>query len=75
VYEFPNPFRAVNWGLAGDQHPQEALERLRFVVVQGDLLGDQDRKLLDRLRADRAAWRVVFDRQNVVVLERQETVP
>jgi uncharacterized membrane protein len=74
VYEFPNPFRAVNWGLAGDQHPQEALERLRFVVVQGDLLGDQDRKLLDRLRAD-PAWRVVFDRQNVVVLERQETVP
>jgi uncharacterized membrane protein len=74
VYEFPNPFRAVNWGLAGDQHPQEALERLRFVVVQRDLLGDQDRKLLDRLRADRA-WRVAFDRRNVVVLERQETVP
>jgi hypothetical protein len=39
VYEFPNPFRAVNWGLAGDEHPQAALERLRYVVVQRDLLG------------------------------------
>jgi uncharacterized membrane protein len=74
VYEFPNPFRAVNWGLAGDEHPQATLERLRFVVVQRDLLGDQDRKLLDRLQAD-PAWRTALDRQNVVVLERREAVP
>jgi hypothetical protein len=74
VYEFPNPFRAVNWGLAGDEHPQATLERLRFVVVQRDLLGDQDRKLLDRLQAD-PAWRTALDRQNVVVLERRGAVP
>jgi uncharacterized membrane protein len=74
VYEFPNPFRAVNWGLAGDEHPRAALERLRFVVVQRDLLGDQDRQLLDRLQAD-PAWRTAFDRQEVVVLERREPVP
>ncbi len=74
VYEFPNPFRAVNWGLAGDEHPQEASERLRFVVVQRDLLGDQDRQLLDRLQHD-PAWRTVLDRQNVVVLERREAGP
>ena len=74
VYEFPNPFRAVNWGLAGDEHPPEALERLRFVVVQRDLLADQDRQLLDRLQAD-PAWRTVTDDQGVVVLERREPVP
>jgi uncharacterized membrane protein len=74
VYEFPNPFRAVNWGLAGDEHPQATLERLRFVVVQRDLLGDQDRQLLDRLQAD-PAWRTALDRQNVVVLERREAAP
>jgi uncharacterized membrane protein len=74
VYEFPNPFRAVNWGLAGDEHPQAALERLQFVVVQRDLLGDQDRQLLDRLQAD-PAWRTAFDRDNVVVLERREAGP
>ena len=74
VYEFPNPFRAVNWGLAGDEHPREALERLQFVVVQRELLGEQDRELLDRLQAD-PAWRTAFDRQGVVVLQRQEAVP
>ena len=74
VYEFPNPFRAVNWGLAGDEHPREALERLKFVVVQRELLGEQDRELLDRLQAD-PAWRTAFDRQGVVVLQRQEAVP
>ena len=74
VYEFPNPFRAVNWGLAGDQHPQATLERLRFVVVERDLLGKQDRELLDRLQAD-PAWRTALDDRDVVVLERREAGP
>ena len=56
VREFPNPFRAVNWGVAGDEHPPAALERLQFVVVQRELLGEPDRELLDRLQAD-PAWR------------------
>jgi uncharacterized membrane protein len=70
VYEFPNPFRAVNWGLDGDEHPPAALDRLRFVVVQRDLLGSQDQELLDRLQTD-PAWRTLLDRQEVVVLERR----
>jgi uncharacterized membrane protein len=74
VYEFPNPFRAVNWGLAGDEHSQSALERLQFVVVQRDLLGEQDRQLLDRLQND-PAWRTAMDSQGVVVLERAEAAP
>jgi hypothetical protein len=71
VYEFPNPFRAVNWGLDGDEHAPAAQERLRFVVVQRDLLAEQDRELLDRLQTD-PAWRTLLDRQEVVVLERRE---
>jgi uncharacterized membrane protein len=74
IYEFPNPFRAVNWGVAGDEHPPATLERLQFVVVQRDLLGEQDQELLDRLRSD-PAWRTAMDRDGVVVLERQEAVP
>jgi uncharacterized membrane protein len=74
VYEFPNPFRAVNWGVAGDEHPPAALDRLRFVVVQRDLLGEEDRDLLERLQTD-AAWRTAMDRDGVVVLERQEAGP
>ena len=71
MYEFPNPFRAVNWGLDGDEHPRAALDRLRYVVVQRDLLGEQDRNLLDQLQNDQA-WRTLLDRDNVVVLERRE---
>jgi hypothetical protein len=71
VYEFPNPFRAVNWGLDGDEHPPETQRRLRFVVVQRDLLGEQDRELLDRLQTD-PSWRTLLDLQEVVVLERRE---
>jgi Predicted membrane protein (DUF2079) len=76
VYEFPNPFRAVNWGLAGDEHPRGTLERLQFVVVQRDLLGEEDRKLLDQLRTNPAlGWRTAMERQGVIVLERQEGTP
>jgi uncharacterized membrane protein len=74
IYEFPNPFRAVNWGVTGDTHPPAAAEVVRFVVVQRDLLGEEDRKLLDRLQAD-PAWRTRLDRDNVVVLERPGPIP
>jgi hypothetical protein len=73
VYEFPNPFRAVNWGLPGEGHPPAAAGAVRFVVVQRDLLGEDDRQLLDRLQTD-PAWRTRLDRDNVVVLERPEPV-
>jgi hypothetical protein len=74
IYEFPNPFRAANWGVTGDTHPPAAAEAVRFVVVQRDLLGEEDRELLDRLQAD-PAWRTRLDHDNVVVLERPGPVP
>jgi uncharacterized membrane protein len=74
IYEFPNPFRAVNWGLPGDTLPPGAAEAVRFVVVQRDLLGKEDRELLDRLQAD-PAWRTRLDRDDVVVLERPDPIP
>jgi hypothetical protein len=43
------------------------------VVVQRDLLGEEDRQLLDRLQHD-PAWRTRLDRDDVVVLERPEPV-
>jgi hypothetical protein len=74
IYEFPNPFRAVNWGLPDDTHPPADAEAVRFVVVQRDLLGKEDRELLDRLQAD-PAWRTRLDRDEVVVLERPGPIP
>jgi uncharacterized membrane protein len=73
LYEWPNPFRAVNWGVGGDEHAPATLERLRFVVVQRDLLSEQDQELIDQLQGD-PAWRTAMDRDGVVVLE-QEAVP
>ena len=58
----------------GDTHPPAAADAVRFVVVQRDLLGEEDRKLLERLQAD-PAWRTRLDRDNVVVLERPGPIP
>jgi uncharacterized membrane protein len=69
VYEFPNPFRAVNWGLSGDQHTRAEVDALRYVLVQRDLLGKQDGRLFDRLKAS-PAWTVRFDQDGIVLLER-----
>ncbi len=51
-----------------------ALDRLRFVVVQRDLLTEQDRELLERLQT-RQGWRTLLDRDEVVVLERRGAAP
>jgi uncharacterized membrane protein len=69
AYEFPNPFRAVNWGLAGDGHGQAEIDAVRWVVVEPTLLGQEDRNLFERLRTS-ADWRVPYDSGGVVVLER-----
>ncbi len=75
AYEFPNPFRAVNWGLPGDTHTPAEAAAVRYVILEPALLSPDDRKLLDQLRAARAAtgleWRTAFDSGGVVVLERQ----
>jgi uncharacterized membrane protein len=70
VYEFPNPFVAANWGFPGDQHQPAEAEGIRYVAVERRLLGERDRALLDRLRAQ-AQWRTLLDRGGVVVLERR----
>jgi hypothetical protein len=69
IYEFPNPWRAVNWGMQGDPASPAELAGVRYVVVEPDALPRPDRAELDRLRADRA-WRPVLDRQGILVLER-----
>jgi uncharacterized membrane protein len=74
AYEFPNPFRAVNWGRTGDGHAQAEIDAVRWVVVEPGLLGQEDRALLDRLRTN-GEWRVAYDAGGVVVLERVAEPP
>jgi uncharacterized membrane protein len=69
VYEFPNPFLAVNWGFPGDRHRPEDRDAIRYVVVERPLLGNEERALFDQLRRQ-PHWRTRLDRQGIVLLER-----
>jgi uncharacterized membrane protein len=69
IYEYPNPFAAANWGFPDDQHQSADAERIRYVVVERPLLGEQEAALLDRLRGQ-PQWRTLMDRQGIVLLER-----
>ncbi|HYY82296.1 MAG TPA: DUF2079 domain-containing protein [Actinomycetes bacterium] len=69
IYEFPNPFRAANWGLSGDEHSRAEVDALRWVLVQRDVLGKDDRELLKRIQGS-PAWRTRFDQGGIVLLER-----
>ena len=74
IYEFPNPFRAANWGLSGDVHPPRNLQEVRYVVVDRGLLDDDQRTLLRDLQAS-PDWATRFDASNVVLLERRGNGP
>jgi len=69
AYEFPNPFRAVNWGLSGDGHSGAEVDAVRWVVVEPALLGQDDRNLLQRLQ-ENGQWHVAYDSGGVEVLQR-----
>jgi uncharacterized membrane protein len=70
IFEFPNPFRSVNWGLNGDVHPTSDQEGLRYVIVDRSLL-DQDQKGLLRDLQASPDWATRFDNSNVVLLQRR----
>ncbi|HKF00358.1 MAG TPA: DUF2079 domain-containing protein [Actinomycetes bacterium] len=71
IYEFPNPWRAVNWGLQGDPATPAEQASVRFVVVEPGVLSPPDRAVLDRLRADQGTWRTAFDQRGILMLERR----
>lgn len=72
AYEFPNPFRAVNWGFPGDTHRGGAAGTVDYILVEPDLMSPEeggDRELLEWLRRS-GTWRAVYDRDGVLLLER-----
>jgi uncharacterized membrane protein len=72
IYEFPNPFRAANWGLDGDAHPPRDQQELRYVIVDRSLLDKDQRELFRDLQAS-PDWATKFDSSGVVLLERRGT--
>lgn len=69
AYEFPNPFRASNWGQAGARHTLEEVNAVRWVVVERDELSPEDQALLQRLQTS-PSWSTRLDQHGVVVLQR-----
>jgi uncharacterized membrane protein len=70
IYEFPNPFRAVNWGLEGDAHPARDQQELRYVIVDRGLLDKDQQTLLQDLQSS-PDWATRFESGGVVLLERR----
>jgi uncharacterized membrane protein len=72
IFEFPNPFKATNWGLSGDVHAAGDQRELRYVVVDRSLLDKDQQTLLKDLQAS-PDWATKLDSNNVVLLERRGT--
>ena len=70
IYEFPNPFRAANWGLEGDTHPAKDQQELRYVIVDRSLLDKDQQALLQDLQST-PEWTTRFQSGGVVLLERR----
>jgi uncharacterized membrane protein len=70
IFEFPNPFRAANWGLDGDVHTASDQDGVRYVVVDRGLLDQDQQTLLRDLQAS-PDWATRLNSDNVVLLERR----
>jgi uncharacterized membrane protein len=68
IYEWPNPFVAANWGVVGSPPPDPSTAD--WLVLDRTLLGDTQ-ALFERLTGPGGAFRVVFDRDEVVVARRR----
>jgi uncharacterized membrane protein len=66
VYEFPVPWRDVNWGVQGENLDNPA--DVRWLVVDRTALSTDDNALLTRLLSDE--FMVRFDQSDMVVAER-----
>jgi hypothetical protein len=65
IYEWPNPFRAEYWGVAGeDPHPESNAE---YLVLDTSLLGEFD-TLYDELT--RTDYELIFLRDSIAVARR-----
>lgn len=67
IYEWPNPFVAANWGTRGSAPPDP--RNADWLVLNRQLLG-ASAGLLARLTAPGGPFRVVFDRDGILVARR-----
>ena len=66
IYEFPNPWLACNWGVNGEHRANP--RTVDYLVLDRNLVDKPD--LLSTLTGPTGAFRVVFDRDNIMVARR-----
>ena len=66
IYEFPVPWKPINWGVKGENLDDPA--GVRWLVLDRQLLNPDDKTLLAQLLA--GEFTVRFDQQDIVVAER-----
>ncbi len=67
IYEFPNPFRPHNWGVANERYPSP--NAARWLVVDLHVVQGEDRKLFDDLMRS-GEFEVRFQREDILAAER-----
>jgi uncharacterized membrane protein len=67
IYEWPNPFVAANWGTTGSPPPDP--RNADWLVLNRGLIGPSA-GLLDRLTGPGGPFRIVFERDGIVVARR-----
>lgn len=68
IYEFPNPFRVANWGVNGEDPPRKSTSD---VLVLDVALNGSDQPLYEELVAPDGPFKVVFNRDGIVVARRK----
>jgi uncharacterized membrane protein len=71
VYEFPVPWRNVNWGVRGEHLDSPA--DVQWVAVDRQLLGDPDKELLNVLLRDQ--FQLLYERADILVAKRVRAGP
>ena len=68
VYEFPNPWRQINWGIHGEGAPGTAT--VQWLLVDRTSLNARDLKLLTQLTAPGGEFESIMDAAGMVVAHR-----
>jgi uncharacterized membrane protein len=71
IYEFPNPWKAANWGVRGEHVPDPA--SVHWLVIDRYLVGEGDLSIMSVL-LDRE-FKIRWERQNILVAERVRPPP
>lgn len=67
IYEFPNPFMAVNWGVRGENPDDDRL--VEYVIADLENVSGKERSIIDKLREK--DFKRIFNRESIIVLKRK----